>query len=227
MKLRIDSIDELTAFLNLFKGFINGAEENIKSLHSALEIIEPFVETATTETEVELDVDAKTTGRNDSYQLGAGESEVESDVDAKTTGRNDSYQLGANETKVGVRSFQQETSPGLKDYPSSESIEPVNQPEEPEVDIDGVEWNPAVHSMGKTKTKEGRWRVKKGLQPVDDTKTDSFAAEVKKKYISKLEDGDMSLEEMMDIFDENGLLSIDDIEKQPQDILELLYEALS
>ena len=99
--------------------------------------------------------------------------------------------------------------------------------ETPETDIDGVEWNPAVHSMGKTKTKEGRWRVKKGLQPVDENKTNDFADQVKKKYISRLEEGELSIEEMMDIFDENGLLSIDDIEKQPQDILELLDKYVS
>ena len=186
MKLRIDSIEELTEFLNLISKYQPSLKKEASEIFQF--VGEPLSE---------------------GFLINRIKENVNTETEENIT----------TETEVDDFSINQPFPP-----PANGSF--ISQPDETEVDIDGVEWDPAVHSMGKTKTKEGRWRVKKGLQPVDDAKTDSFAAEVKKKYISKLEDGDMSLEEMMNIFDENGLLSIDDIEKQPQDILELLDKAL-
>jgi len=209
MKLRIDSIEELKSLLDLFTQQPSITAEANEILQFA-DGIKPF--------KIETSSELVNVSSGDTIYADQSEETSETDADwseeTSETSETDADQ--SEETSETDADWSEETSETDADWSEETS----------ETDADGVEWNPAVHSMGKTKTKDGRWRVKKGLQPVDESKTDDFAVQVKKKYISRLEEGELSIEEMMNIFDENGLLSVDDIEKQPQEILELLNEAV-
>jgi hypothetical protein len=49
--------------------------------------------------------------------------------------------------------------------PEPETPEENEQGEAPEVDADGVEWDPELHASTKTKTQDGRWKKRRGATP--------------------------------------------------------------
>lgn len=52
-------------------------------------------------------------------------------------------------------------------HPDDEQLPEPTPVEDAELDVNGVAWNPEIHSANKTKNKDGTWRLKKGASKKD------------------------------------------------------------
>ena len=93
-------------------------------------------------------------------------------------------------------------------------------PVEAELDSEGNQWNPEIHSMNKSKTKNGTWRLKRGVN------TEEKKPSVLTEIFKMIEDDVFDIIQLQSVLKNYGMTRVNDMNDADEDVIEKIFDEL-